>query len=130
MKKIHLANRSRKNRIFFDQLIRELVICLNTGDVSLNRNLLMPTYVNHKLAGKISEDSNYIKVNYATGLLFCPLSDVLHYKILDALDKMLFEAPLNLKHCNSRHLITEYLASCTDFNDCNFSALNEMQCLR
>ena len=48
--KIKLANRSRRNRVFFDDFIREMAICLNVGEAALNREQLFPTYVNHAQA--------------------------------------------------------------------------------
>lgn len=127
VKIIRLANRSRKNRIFFDHLIRELAICLNLGDTSLNREELVPTYCNHSQAGKVAFDENYIQLNRDTGCLFLPLVNVLPGSVLDTLDEMLLQAPPELKGCRSRKLITEYLSQHTDLTDCHYSALNQMQ---
>ena len=124
---IKLANRSRKNRIFFDHLIRELAICLNVGDTSINRKQLAPSYVNHSLAGTVAEDENYFQLNRDTGCLFQPLENILPVAILDALDAMLQQAPPELKGSCSRKLITDYLTQCTDLTDCHYSALNMMQ---
>lgn len=126
-KTIKLANRSRKNRIFFDHLIRELAISLNLGDDSLNRKQLVPTYVSHEYSGKDSDCGNYIQLNSKTGCLYVPLSDVLPASLLDSIDDMLRHAPLELKGSGSRKLITAYLSKCTDLNDCHYSALNSMQ---
>ena len=127
MKTIPLANRSRKNRIFFDHLIRELAICLNVGDTSLDREVLVPTYVNHLHAGMVAKDEYYIQPNRDTGCLFLPLGDVLPSSLLDRLDEMLANAPANLKRCGSRKLITDYLSQCTDLTQCHYSAMNQMQ---
>lgn len=124
---IKLANRSRKNRIFFDNLIRELAICLNTGDTSLNRELLSPTYVNHSHANAVDNKETYFRITRDSGMLMKPLGDILPCKLLDQLDAMLASAPACLKRSNSRSLIGDYLIQSTDLNDCHLSALNEMQ---
>lgn len=124
---IKLANRSRKNRIFFDHLIRELAICLNEGDTSINRGQMAPTYVNHSMAGTVTDDENYIQLNRDTGCLFQQIEKILPVSILDALDDMLWQAPPELKGSCSRKLITKYLTQCTDLTDCHYSALNMMQ---
>ena len=124
---IRLANRSRKNRIFFDHLIRELAICLNVGDTSLDREVLVPTYVNHSMAGKVRNNEYYCQITRDDGILFLPLYDILPSDLLDRLDEMLANAPANLKRCGSRKLITDYLSQCTDLTQCHYSALNQMQ---
>lgn len=130
MKKIPLANRSRKNRIFFDHLVRELAISLNMGDDSLNRGQLVPTYVSHEYAGKASDKGNYVQLNSKSGCLYVPLGDVLPASLLNAIDNMLMQAPPELKGCGSRKQITDYLSQCTDLTDCHYSAMNEMQSVR
>lgn len=126
-RKIKLANRSRTNRMFFDHLIRELAVCLNVGDTALNREQLVPTYVNHAQARELVEDENYIQITRDTGCLYQPLAQILPCKLLDQIDEMLQQAPHNLKGSNSRKLITDYLSSCTDLTDCHYSAMNLMQ---
>ena len=126
---IKLANRSRKNRVFFDNLIRELAICLNTGDTYLNRELLSPVYVNHAHAGAKAGEETYSQVNCSSGTMFKPLRDILPAKLLDDLDAMLANAPACLKQCDSRPPIGNYIKQCTDLTDCHLSALNEMQSL-
>ena len=130
MQKLKLSARSRRNRMFFDNLIRELAICLNVGDTALNREELFPTYVNHAQAGELVNDEYYIQINRDTGCLFRPLAELLPNKTLDDLDALLAEAPPELKHCGSRRMITDYLSQRTDLADCHFSALNEMQSIR
>lgn len=125
--KIKIANRSRKNRVFFDDFIREMVICLNVGEAALNREQLFPTYVNHAQAGKLVENEYYIQITRDTGCLYQPLGQILSSKLLDQIDEMLQKAPRNLKGSHSRKLITDYLSSCTDLTDCHYSALNLMQ---
>lgn len=126
-RKIKLANRSRSNRVFFDHLIRELAICLNVGDTTLNREELVPTYVNHAHASNLVEDENYIQLDRDTGCLFRPLAQILPRKLLDQIDEMLQQAPTSLKGSHSRKLITDYLSQCTDLTDCHYSAMNLMQ---
>ena len=125
--KIKLANRSRTNRMFFDHLIRELAICINVGDMALNREQLVPTYVKHSQARELVENEYYIQITRDTGCLYQPLGQILPSKLLDQIDKMLQQAPHHLKGSHSRKLITDYLSSCTDLTDCHYSALNLMQ---
>lgn len=127
MDKIKLANRSRKNRVLFDFLVLELVVEINLGTISLNRDLLIPTYVNHAHAGSLSEADNYVQLNRDTGCQFVPQGEALPSNLLAALDKMLREAPAKLKGCRSRKMITDYLRQHTDLTDCHFTALNKMQ---
>lgn len=113
--------------MFFDHLIRELAICLNVGDTALNREELMPTYVNHARARELADDYNYIQITRDTGCLYLPLAQILPNKLLDQIDEMLRQAPCNLKRSHSRELITAYLSTCTDLTDCHYSAMNLMQ---
>ena len=113
--------------MFFDHLIRELAICLNVGDTALNREQLVPTYVNHAQAGELVEDENYIQITRDTGCIYKPLALILPSKLLDQIDEMLMQAPHNLKGSHSRKLITDYLSSCTDLTECHYSAMNLMQ---
>lgn len=124
---IKLANRSRRDRVFFDMLIRELAICLNTGDTSINRELLSPVYVNHAHAGAAADDETYFQITRNSGIQFKPLCDILPDKLLGKLDHMLANAPACLKQSDSRQLIGDYIKQCTDLTDCHLSALNGMQ---
>ena len=58
---IKLANRSRKNRVFFDQLIRMLAVELHLGSDELNRFHLMPVYVCHSHARETAHSEHYIQ---------------------------------------------------------------------
>jgi len=126
MKKIALADKSRKNRVFFDNLIREIVICLNCGDTVINRELELPVYACHKYARTANGDDKYFQITRDSGMFFKPLGEVLSEKYLDSIDQMLREAPSELKLCGKRALITSYISEVTDLTDCHFSALNQM----
>lgn len=123
---IKLANRSRKNRVLFDFLVLELVVEINLGTTSLDRDLLIPTYVNHEHAGNLSEADNYVQLNRDTGCQFVPQGEALPSNLLADLDKMLRKAPPELKGCRSRKMITDYIRQHTDLTDCHFTALNQM----
>lgn len=125
MKKIALANRSRKNRVFYDFLIRDLVVNLNCGEKQLNRDLLVPSYASHAHAANLNAE-NYCKVTRDTGCFYKPYTEILSKVILDQLDALLAEAPSELNHCGCRKMITDYLRQRTDLTDCHFSALNPM----
>ena len=129
MQKLKLSARSRKNRILYDFLARDLAINLNCGEKQLNRDLLAPTYVNHAHATNIIT-WNYCQVTRDSGCFYRPYRELLPKKTLDDLDALLAEAPPELKHCGSRRMITDYLSQRTDLADCHFSALNEMQSIR
>lgn len=124
MQKLKLANRSRKNRIFYDFLILNLAVELNLGSKALNRDLFAPTYVNHIHAANPNAD-NYCRVTRDSGCLFLPYREILSKKMLDDLDVILAEAPPELYHCGSRKMITDYLSQRTDLTDCHFVALNQ-----
>ena len=130
MHKLQLANRSRKNRIFYDFLILDLAINLNCGERQLNRDLLVPTYVNHAHASDLRDDENYIQLGRDNGCLYHPYREILSRKMLDCLDAVLAEAPPELYHCGSRKMITDYLRQHTDLTDCHFVALNQATSIR
>ena len=114
--------------MFFDQLIRELAICINTGEKSLNRELLMPMYKNHSANVNAYHDNiHYEQVSRDSGCLWTPLKECLSSKVLDALDNMLCNAPGDLMRCNSRSRIQKYMMEYTDLVDCHFDAMNTMQ---
>lgn len=125
-KKIALANRSRKNRIFYDFLVRDIAINLNLGEKQLNRDLLAPVYANHSHAANLN-DVNYCQVTRDSGCFYLPYNKILSKEMLDQLDAILAEAPPELHHCGSNKMITDYLRQRTDLTDCHFTALNIMQ---
>lgn len=126
MKIIPLANQSRKNRVFFDNLVKELAICLNTGAESVNRDLQLPVYICHSHAGQLANGDEYFQITRDSGMTFKPIGEVLGKTTLDAIDHMLREAPPLIRHSNNRTLITNHLSAFTDLTDCHFTALNEM----
>ena len=128
---IKLANKSRNNRMFVDQLIRELAICINTGDKEINREMLMPSYKSHKENVNIYADNElYQQITRDSGCLWTPLSECLSKKTLDELDLMLQRAPHELTRCNSRSKIQDFIMEYTDLVDCHFDSLNYMTSIR
>lgn len=114
--------------MFFDQLIKELAICLNTGEKSLNRLLFMPVYKNHSANANVYQDNEYYQqVSRDSGCLWTPLKECLSSKVLNALDNMLGNAPDDLIRCNSRSKIQNYIMKYTDLVDCHFESMNYMQ---
>ena len=124
MSKIKLANRSSKNRMFYDNLIKEIAICLHCGDRILNRELQLPSYRGTNTRLKDKEAISLTK-NEAMG--FDTPRDMLPVATLDQIDRMLSEAPCRLMRCKSREPITEYIKQRTDLTDCHLTALNELQ---
>lgn len=129
MQKLQLANRSRKNRIFYDFLILDLAVNLNLGEKQLNRDLLVPTYANHAHAVNLN-DENYCQITRDSGCLYRPYREILSSKMLDQLDAILAEAPPELNRCGSRKMITDYLSFRTDLTDCHYAALNQATSIR
>lgn len=130
MEKLKLANRSRKNRIFYDFLILYLAVELNLGTKAINRDELMPTYVSHAHAGDVRNDEYYVQITRNSGCIYRPCHEILSKKMLDQLDAILAEAPLELNHCGSRKMITDYLSLRTDLTDCHFVVLNQATSIR
>lgn len=125
---IRLANKSRKNRMFFDNFIKEIAICINVGTTSLNRDLELPSYRGihrRKEEGVIDIGNNHQAIGFDTpAQIFSPT-------ILSAIDRMLEQAKLHgLTGCNSRRLISDYIMRYTDLTECHLSALNEMMSLQ
>ena len=121
---IKLANRSRKNRMFFDNLILELAICLNVGDTTLNRDLMLPSYRGIQTR---CNDKEAISLSKVAAVGFNTPRQMLPTPTLDAIDRALREAPPQLKGCGSIRLIKNYISAFTDLNDCHLTALNTMQ---
>lgn len=125
---IALAAKSRKNRMFFDNLIKEIAISINVGDVTLNQNLELPSYrgmQRRKEENVVHIGSNHQAVGFDT-----PRSMLTH-TTLCALDALLGEAKdKGLKGCGSRQRIADFIISQTDLTECHLTALNEMMSLR
>lgn len=127
-KKILLANKSRKNRMFFDNLIKEIAISVNTGDTMLNRDIELPSYrgrQRRKEEGVIDTGNNHQAIGFDTpGTMLPPAT-------LKALDEMLAEArDKGLTGCNSRRVIADFILCRTDLTDCYLCALNDMMSLK
>lgn len=123
---IKLADKSRKNRILYDFLVLELVVETNLGTRHLDRDLLVPSYLNHQHAGKAQENEYYCKITRDDGCIFVPQGQAFPKQLLDQLDDLLRQAPPELKGCRSRKMITDYIRHHTDLTDCHFTALNQM----
>ena len=127
-KKISLANKSRKNRMFFDHFIKELAICINTGACRVNRDIELPSYRGiqaRKLPGVIDYGNNHAAVGFDTP------GTMLNPKTLNALDNMLCAAKeVGLTHCNSRKRIQYFLLAHTDLTTCHLTAINDMYSLK
>ena len=119
MQKLKLANRSRRNRRFYDSLIRELYFLLEHGITELNRDLILPSY--NGPHGVITDECIQ---NPEDAWDFDTPRTMMPETMLDAIDQMLRDAPSLLKGCGNRKIITDYLNSRTDFNSCHFTALN------
>ena len=120
---IKLANRSRSNRMFYDNLIKEIAICINVGDTAINRELELPSY--RPMQGKSKDD---IIHNSKTSVIgFDTPATMLPASVLDRIDGMLQEATRqNLTHYNSRRRISDIIKIHTDLTDCHkrFPALS------
>lgn len=126
MKKIKLANKSRGNRMFFDNLVKEIAICINVGYAAINRDLELPSYRGIRRRGEeaTSHGSKVSSIGFDTPV------GMLSRKTLDAIDLMLQEAKsLRLEGCNSRRRISDFIIEHTDLTDCHLCALNEMMSL-
>lgn len=121
---IKLENLTRKNRIFYDSFIREIIICLAYGDKKTNRDLMLASYVNHKHGDNVSDPDNYFQLNRDTGCTFKPIKDVVSKKTLDAIDEMLSNA--NLAPCFDLTKLKQYLKEQSDLSDSSLSAANGM----
>lgn len=123
--KINLANKSRANRMFFDNLIKEIAICINVGDMAINRDLELPSY-----RGKSRRKGNDVVDigNKSQAIGFDTPAGMLSGKCIDAIDEMLRTA--NLKGCNSRQQISDFIKQHTDLTDCHLCALNGMMSLK
>ena len=124
---IRLANRSRCNRMFFDNLLKEIAICINTGAKGINHDIELPSYrgvSRRKEEGVIDMGDNHQAIGFDTP------SQMLSRGTLRAVDAMVAEAAsLGLAGCGSRQMISDYIESKTDLTDCHLCALNEMMSL-
>lgn len=124
---IRLANRSRCNRMFFDNLLKEIAICINTGAKAINHDIELPSYrgmSRRKEEGVIDMGDNHQAIGFDTP------SQMLSRGTLRAVDAMVAEAAsLGLAGCGSRQKISDYIKSKTDLTDCHLCALNEMMSL-
>lgn len=124
---IRLANRSRSNRMFYDNLIKEIAICINVGDVKINRDIELFSY--RGLQRRRREDAFGISKTEAVG--FDTPAGMLPVSVLDSIDLMLSSAKAaGLSHCNSRSVISNFIKMMTDLNDCHLCALNDMMSLK
>lgn len=100
--------------MFFDNLIKEMAICINVGDTCINRDLELFSYRGKK---------QNIGFDTPGGML----SD----STLTAIDLMLSEAMRQgLTGCNSRIRISDFIKQHTDLTDCHLCALNDMMSLQ
>jgi len=124
---IRLANRSRCNRMFFDNLLKEIAICINTGAKGINHDIELPSYrgvSRRKEEGVIDMGNNHQAIGFDTP------SQMLSRGTLRAVDAMVAEAAsLGLAGCGGRQKISDYIKSKTDLTDCHLCALNEMMSL-
>ena len=124
---IRLANRSRSNRMFYDNLVKEIAICINMGYPSINRELELPSY--RGISSRKGEDVIDIGNNHAA-IGFDTPAGMLPPAVLRAIDGMMEEAKKEgLAGCGSRRTISDFIISHTDLTDCHLSALNEMYSL-
>lgn len=120
-KKIKLSNRSRKNREFYDALLRTLAVEINIGSTRLNRDLMLPSFrpIHDTTAEHIG--SHVEKRGWDTP------ADMLPASTLDAIDNMLADAASqNMKDCCDKIRISQYLINQTDLTTCHLCALNEL----
>ena len=121
---IKLSNRSRKNRMFFDNLVRELAICIKCGDLTLNRDIELPSYRGKQTRCR---DPKAVSLTKTEAVGFDTPRRMLPEATLDAIDLMLSDAPRHLRYYKSREDIADYIKQRTDLTDCHLTALNEMQ---
>ena len=119
-----IENATRKNRIFYDMLIRELIIDLAYGYKSISRDMLLPSYVNHKACVNHADDDNYFQLNRDTGCTFKPIKDVVSKRNLDAIDEML--AAANIAPTKNLEVLKQYLKDHLQLSDSTLSAANGM----
>lgn len=120
---IKIANKCRSNRMFFDNLIKEIAICINVGDTEINRELELPSY--RGIKGRSGDSLCFGSKVSAIG--FDTPSDMLSGKCLDAIDRMLRDA--KQKGINTKQQIAELIKEHTDLTDCHLCALNGMMSL-
>ena len=122
MVKIKLANRSRHNRNFYDNLIRTIAVEINIGSPSLNRDVELWSY--RSVHDMEAEDfgSHVEKRGWDTPRKMLP------EKTLDAIDAMLAVAvQQGFEGCCDKPRIMAFIKEYTDLTDCHLTALNEMQ---
>lgn len=125
---IRLANRSRCNRMFFDNLLKEIAICINTGAKGINHDIELPSYrgiSRRKEEGVIDMGNNHQAIGFETP------SKMLSLSTLNSIDYMLEEASSKgMAGCNSRRMISDFIIAHSDLTDCHLCALNEMMSLK
>ena len=124
---IKLASRSRKNRMFYDNLIMEMAICINCGDTTIYRDLEMPSYrgMGTRKCGEGIDMGNHQAMGFDTPATMLPK------QTLDRIDNMLQEAKQQgLNGCNSQRRIADFIMQHTDLTDCHLTALNQMRSLK
>ena len=113
--------------MFFDNLVKEIAICINVGDTSINRELELPSYRGIQRRG---EDDTISHGSHVSAIGFDTPVGMLSRKALDAIDLMLQDAKsLRLEGCNSRRRISDFIIEHTDLTDCHLCALNDMMSL-
>lgn len=112
--------------MFYDSLIKDIAICLNTGEKELNRFLLHPSYRSPLKNDRetLSFGNSHQQIGFDSAISMLPV------KVLDAIDDMLADAPHDLCGSCSAIKIRDYIKACTDLTDCHCSTLNTMSSIQ
>jgi len=110
--------------MFFDNLIKEMAICIHVGDTRINRELELPSYRgrNRRLDDDVVDfGNNHQAIGFDTP------AGLLSKQTLDAIDAMLeLAAAEGLTGCASRQRIAGFIIQHSDLTDCHLVTLNEM----
>ena len=126
---IHLAAKSRKNRMFFDNVIKDIAICINIGQESIDPDLDMglPSYRGRNRRneeGVTDIGNNHQAVGFDT------MRQMLSPATVRAINDMLSLAKAEgLANCCDRRKISDFIQTHTDLTDCHLCTLNEMASL-
>ena len=123
VKILKLANASRRNRLFFDNLFREIAICIHTGDTEINRDIELPSYRGR--GRRLERDVIPISKDEAMG--FDTPRSLLSATVLGNIDRLLHKArESGLNRCRDRIRVSTFIIAHSDLTDCHLTALNEM----
>lgn len=107
------------NRVFYDRLIQNLFVELNLGSAELNPTLILPTY--HATNDPLVTDELGERQPH-----WCTIKHIIGQRGVDFFNRLLRDAPADIKGCRSLTKIRRYIKDNTDFSDCQLSAANAL----